>query len=219
MRVSPDLHQSWIRVGGVCGVLSIASYLTAAFAPLPDRLSFTIAFAFGPLLAIGLIGLYHCLSLNYRGPMAQIAVILGIAGCMTVLIMLTTQQAIFSVIKRSSNYTGAESIQLKDGLNAVHFGIDVAWDVMISVAIVLFGISMLHHPRFGRVFGSIGIISGILVLSFNLWYFPTPPAAANSIDWGPLVALWLLATFILLLRSIGWASTVTTNRPTGIALE
>jgi hypothetical protein len=81
----------------------------------------------------------------------------------------------------------------------------VAWDILICVAVVLFGVAMLRHPRFGRVFGSIGIISALLALSFNLWYFPTPPAAANSIDWGPLVALWLLVTFVMLLRSTKWA--------------
>jgi len=203
MKESPELTQPWIKVGGVCGVLSVVSYLAAAFAPLPDLLSNVTAFAFGPLLAVGVTGLYYCLALERRGPMIQIATIFGIAGGVTVLIMLTTQQAIFSVIKRSSAET--ELSQFKAGLNAVQLGIDVAWDILICVAVVLFGIAMLRHPRFGRVFGSIGIISALLALSFNLWYFPTPPAAANSIDWGPLVALWLLVTFVMLLRSTKWA--------------
>ena len=201
MRVPPDINRSWIRVGGVCGVLSVASYLTAAFAPLPDLFSYITAFAFGPLLAIGLVGLYHCLALEHRGPLVQIAALFGIAGGITVLMMLTTQQAIFSVIKRAVPV----SAELKQGLNAVHLGLDVAWDVLISVAVILFGISMLRHPSFGRILGGIGIVSGALALSFNLWYFPTPPSAANSIDWGPFVALWLLVTFIMLLRSSKWA--------------
>ena len=203
MKESPELTQHWIKVGGVCGVLSVISYLAAAFAPLPDLLSNVTAFAFGPLLAVGVTGLYYCLALERRGPMIQIATIFGIAGGVTVLIMLTTQQAIFSVIKRSS--AGPELSQLKAGLNAVQLGIDVAWDVLICVAVVLFGVAMLRHPRFGRVFGSIGIISALMALSFNLWYFPTPPADANSIDWGPLDALWLLVTFVMLLRSTKWA--------------
>src|SRR5262245_24034870 len=154
-------------------------------------------------------GLYYCLAIHHRGPLVQIATIFGIAGGVTALVMLTTQQAIFSVIKRASSPTDPAATELiqkiKDGLNAVQLGIDVAWDVLISVAVILFGIAMLRHPRFGRIFGSIGIISGFLVFSFNLWYFPTPPSAANSIDWGPLVALWLLVTFVLLLRSSKWA--------------
>jgi len=205
MKESPELTQHWVKVGGVCGVLSVVSYLAAAFAPLPNLLSYVTAFAFGPLLAVGVTGLYYCLALQRRGPMIQIATVFGIAGGVTVLIMLTTQQAIFSVIKSSSTSAGTELSQFKAGLNAVQLGLDVAWDVLICVAVILFGIAMLHHPRFGRVFGSIGIISALLALSFNLWYFPIPPAAANSIDWGPLVALWLLVTFVMLLRSTKWA--------------
>ena len=153
MKESPELTQRWIKVGGVCGVLSVVSYLAAAFAPLPDLLSNVTAFAFGPLLAVGVTGLYYCLALERRGPMIQIATIFGIAGGVTVLIMLTTQQAIFSVIKRSS--VEAELSQFKAGLNAVQLGIDVAWDILICVAVVLFGFAMLRQHRFGRLFGSI----------------------------------------------------------------
>ena len=219
MREPTDLTERWIHVGGVCGVLSVVSYLTAAFAPLPDLLSYVTAFAFGPLLAIGVIGLYYCLALQRRGPMIQIATTFGIAGGVTVLIMLTTQQAIFSVIKRSSPSAGTELTRFNQGLNAVQLGIDVAWDVLISVAVILFGIAMLHHPRFGRVFGSIGIISGLLALTFNLWYFPTPPAAAHSIDWGPLVALWLLVTFVMLLLAGNWARTRLREDPAELAMQ
>ena len=66
--------------------------------------------------------------------------------------------------------------------------------VLISVAVIFFGIAMLHQPRFGRVLGGLGILAGVLLLTFNIWYFPTPPANANSIDWGPLVALWMVWT-------------------------
>ena len=222
MKGTSDVTQRWIQVGGICGVLSVASYLTAAFASLPDLLSYITAFAFGPLLAIGVTGLYHCLALQHKGPLVQIAAVFGIAGGVTVLIMLTTQQAIFSVIRRAtvaSDPAATELMQkIKDGLNAVQLGMDVAWDVLISVSVVLFGIAMLRHPRFGRMFGLIGIISGVLALTFNLWYFPTPPSAANSIDWGPLVALWLLVTFVRLLASVKWASG-RGNRPAVMAVE
>jgi hypothetical protein len=43
-----------------------------------------------------------------------------------------------------------------------------------------------------------------LLLGFNLWSFPEPPASANSIDWGPFVALWLLATFAMLAARRPW---------------
>jgi len=210
MRHDTDLSLSWMRAGGVCGLLGIGAYLAAVFAPLPDTLAYTAAFAFGPLLAIGAAGLYHCLALERRGPLLQVAAIAAIAGGVTVLIMLSTQQAIFSMMERaiaeaSDSATADVYRKVADGLNAVHLGIDVAWDVLISVAVILYGFAMMGHPKFGRVMGALGVALGGLLLGFNLWYFPVPPAGAHSIDWGPFVALWMLATFVLVLRALPWA--------------
>jgi len=155
-------------------------------------------------------GLYYCLAIERRSPLVQIAAIFAIADGITVLIMLSRQQAIFGVMKRAIEHASEPASadvyrKVEEGLNAVHLGMDVAWDVLISAAVILFGIGMLRHPKFGRVMGALGIVLGGLLLGFNLWYFPVPPASANSIDWGPFVALWLLATFILLLRAVRWA--------------
>jgi hypothetical protein len=187
-------------------------YLLAAFAPLPDTLSYVAAFSFGPLLAVGAIGLYHCLSLNRDSPLSQIAAVFAVAGGVTVLIMLSTQQAIFSMMRTAVNQAADPSSKatyekVKEGLNSVQLGMDVAWDVLITVAVILFGIAMLRHPRFGKIMGSLGILLATLALTFNLYYFPIPPADAHSIDWGPFVALWLVAAFVMLFRAEKWART------------
>src|SRR5262245_61559646 len=101
MREELDFSLSWIRVGGICGILSIASYLAAAFVPMPEILTLAAAFAFGPLLAVGAIGLYHALALDHRGPLVQIATLFAVAGAMTLLVMLTTQQAILALNERA----------------------------------------------------------------------------------------------------------------------
>ena len=193
-------------MGGICGILGIASYLAAAFAPLPDFLGYVAAFAFGPLVSISSVGLYHWLADGRRTPLLQIATGFGIAAGVTLLIMLTTQQAIFGVQKAriaSANEPSAVETYRKvsEGLNAVHYGIDVAWDVLIASAVILFGIAMMRHNLFLKVFGAVGVVIGLLLLSFNLWYFPTPPGGAGSIDWGPLTALWMLVSFVILLRA------------------
>jgi hypothetical protein len=205
MSRDPALTRSWTRVGAVCGFAAGLAYFSAAFLPLPAVLGYAAAFGFGPLLAIGLTGLYHCLAAERPGPLLQIAVILAIAGGITVLLMLTTQQAIFALLKPAAPSAPPVDEVLKKGLNAVHFGLDVAWDVLISAAAILFGIGMTRHRSFGKVMGGAGIALGSLLLGFNLWYFPTPPANAGSIDWGPFVALWALAVFVQQLRSLGWA--------------
>ena len=201
---------AWIRIGGVAGILSIVSYAAAAFAPLPDVAGYLAAFAFGPLVAVGSLGLRALLGLERRGPLVDIAALFGAAAGVTVLIMLTVQQSIFALSARALEAAGdapdaAAIRQMRQGLNSIHLGIDVAWDVLIATAVALFGTAMLRHPRFGRLFGGLGILLGLLLLGFNLWHFPVPPANAESIDWGPFVALWMLATFVLQLRAQRWA--------------
>ena len=201
---------AWIRTGGVCGLLGIASYLAAAFAPLPDVAAYAAAFAFGPLLAVGLAGARHLLVLERPGPLVDVAALFGVAAGFTVLAMLTVQQAIFgrsaAAIAAAGETPDAQVLrQVRDGLNSVHLGLDVAWDVLIATSVLLFGLAMLRHPRFGHVLGGLGVALGALLLGFNLWFFPTPPASAGSIDWGPFVALWSLAVFVQQLRSQDWA--------------
>jgi hypothetical protein len=217
VRDESDSTLAWIRTGGVAGILSIVSYVAAAFVPLPDVAGYFAAFAFGPLVAVGSLGLRALLRLERRGPLVDVAALFGAAAGVTVLIMLTVQQSIFALSARALEAAGdgpdaATLRRVREGLGSIHLGIDVAWDVLIATAVVLFGIAMLRHPRFGRLFGGAGIALGLLLLGFNLWYFPVPPANAESIDWGPFVALWMLATFVLQLRAVRWARERTAAR-------
>lgn len=202
---SRDLPVRWMRVGAACGFAGGLAYALAAFAPLPDLPGYAAAFAFGPLLSLGLVGLYHGVSSEGPSPLSQGAAILGVAGGFTVLIMLTVQQAGFALSDRAiaaaSDPAQAEVLrQVRGGVNAVQLGLDVAWDMMIGSSVVLFGIAMLRHPAYGRVVGGFGILLGVLLLGFNLRWFPVPPAESASIDWGPFVALWMMAVFVLLVR-------------------
>jgi hypothetical protein len=193
----------WIKTGAIAGVTGIVCYFAAAFIPLPDSLSYLAAFAFGPLLAIGLTGLYFFLSSTDKSPRVTIAWVSAIAAGVVLLIMLTVQQSIFSIIvnaKDSLNNTDADTVAfIKSGLNSIHFGMDIAWDVLISISTILFGFTMLRKRGVWKAAGAVGLVSGMLLISFNLYYFPTPPSSIGSIDFGPLVALWLAAIFILLL--------------------
>jgi hypothetical protein len=206
MKVDSRLRLSWTRVGGICGLLGIVAYIAAAFVPLPDFFSYLAAFAFGPLLAVACVGLYYGLASDGPTALIQIAAASGVAAGVAVLIMLTTQQAIFGVmestINRAVDPASADTYRkVEHGLNAVHYGIDVAWDVLISIAVILFGIAMIQNRLFGKVLGVVGTLLGALLLGFNLWHFPIPPASAGSIDFGPFVAIWMLVSFVVLLRT------------------
>jgi hypothetical protein len=90
-------------------------------------------------------------------------------------------------------------------IEAVWLGLDVAWDVYIGLGTLLFALSALAHPRLGRVFGIAGILIAVLLLTLNLYSFPTPPADDGLIDTGPLVGVWYLVTVVVMFRSLAWA--------------
>lgn len=192
--------RTWARVGGWAGVGAVLAYLGAAFAPLPDTAGFALAFAFGPLVAVASLGLRKVLAAERPGPLADLSALFGAGAGFMVLAMLTVQQAIFARAPRWGSLPPEARAALRDGLDAVHFGLDVAWDVSIGTAVLLAATAMFGHSSFGRSMGATGVVLALLLLGFNVWTFPVPPAAAGSIDWGPFVALWMLATYGLMLR-------------------
>jgi hypothetical protein len=198
-----NFRNKWIKTGGICGLLGGCLYFAAAFIPMPNLLVYIAAFAFGPLLAIGCTGLYYFLSATDESPRLQIAVVSAIAGGITLLLMLTVQQSIFSVLEKTPAASSAEiksfGERINNGLNSIHFGMDIAWDVFISTATILFSYSMIKKTGMWKIVGFIGLALGLLLLAFNLYHFPKPPESVGSIDWGPFVAVWYLAVFALLL--------------------
>lgn len=204
MALSHESQVRWSRIGGLSGMAAVLSYFGAAFIPMPEILTLAAAFAFGPLLAIACVGL-HCALPAWSGrPLTQIAAGFGVAAGATVLAMLAVQQAIFAAIAEAGS--AAADVQAFAGLaHAVHLGLDVAWDVLISTAVMLFGAGMLGlRGMAAKLMGTSGLLLGGLLLAYNLWYFPQPPADADSVDWGPLVALWLLLCFTMLATRRPW---------------
>lgn len=204
MSLTRESQLRWSLIGGVCGVSAVLSYIGAAFIPMPDVLTLAAAFAFGPLLAIGCVGL-HCATPAWAGrPTTQIAAGFGVAAGATVLAMLSVQQAIFAALG-AAGAASAEMQATAKLAHAVHLGLDVAWDVLISTAVLLFSAGMLGLRGItGKLMGTSGLLLGSLLLGYNLWYFPQPPVDADSIDWGPFVALWLLLCFAMLAMRRPW---------------
>lgn len=92
-----------------------------------------------------------------------------------------------------------------DGLNMVQLGLDVAWDIYLSAATVLLGVGMWSHPRFGKIWSVLTVAAGIALFVLNMLTFPTPPAAAGSIDLGPVTGMLYLVIMIRVLTSLRWA--------------
>ncbi|MDH4280381.1 MAG: hypothetical protein OEW83_20140 [Acidimicrobiia bacterium] len=68
------LTRNWIVYGVVIGILADVAYTGAiAPTPLPDKVRIYLGMAFGPLLAVALIGLYHFLKLHRKTMALQTA--------------------------------------------------------------------------------------------------------------------------------------------------
>lgn len=195
---------TWSRLAGISGVLGVLFYFAAAFLPGPEALSRLLAFAFGPLLAISFLGLYRTMARRHDGPLLQIAFLFAFAAGLMVTTMLVVQvgnnMVLQEALAEADGETGEEAARLAwRAVNRVQYLLDVVWDIFICIGTFLFGVAMLRHPRFGKIWGGLGILASTLLLALNLQTFPTAPAYAGSIDVGPVLALWCLAVSVRML--------------------
>lgn len=194
-----DVTIPWIKVGGICGLAAIVDYVSLIAVPLPDVAGTVFAACFGPLFGLTSYGLYRLLVLNRNTVSLQIAPVANVIAGALVTAMLLVQLAV------RSGGRGALDDFLWTKLRRVDLGLDVAWDVYGALGILLFAWNMLRHPRFGRVFGGVGLVLAAGLWLLNLATFPTPPGNAGLVDLGPLVGLWFAAVSVQMLRSLKWA--------------
>jgi len=194
MSTSSYLHRTWARTGGLCGIAAILAYFGAAFLPLPDTAALVLAVAFGPLVAIASLGLVHALEGVRPRVGLRIAGFLGAAAGITVLAMLTVQQALFAAYADIPQSDPARATLIALG-NAVHFGLDIAWDCLIAASITLFAIQFWRVSVFGKALSITGVACGALLFAINMAAFPQPPDSIGWLDMGPLCALWMLVVY------------------------
>ncbi|HJS54844.1 MAG TPA: DUF4386 family protein [Chitinophagaceae bacterium] len=204
MQLSTIPISNWVRFTIITGLTTIVSYGLAAFVPLPELIGLMFAFAFGPLFMLSSVGLFKIIRQWRNSISLQVAVLFNIVGSALVTLMLVVQQTLFAFHDKfkAENRGTVSDEQLTwifKEVNSIQLGIDMAWDIFISAGTFFFALAMWRHPVFGKVFSIIGIIASILLLIFNMAYFPVPPGEAGSIDFGPLVALWYLALTIWIL--------------------
>lgn len=207
MRESATRVRTWVTVGVASGLLATVVYPLLIFVPMPLVLTVALSAAFGPLLAVASMGLYHFMAASRPTVSLQIGVVFNIIAGTLVNAMLVVQLTVreFLAVRLAGagdartreliewSYSAADKVQL---------GLDVSWDIYISVGTILFALNMVRHPRFGRIMGSAGIAIGALLLAFNLASFPAPPAEAGSIDLGPLVGVWYFVVALFMIRGL-----------------
>ena len=198
-----------MRVGGIAGIAAVIAYFIAGFGPFPWPFRRLFWFAIGPCGVIFTLGLDSLLSMHRKTVAGRVGAIFGVIGMAIFNIMAVVQSAISARMDHPSP-TGIDVRVLnwvRNSVNSVHLGMDVSFDIFFLLSVVLFGVAMLRHPRFGLRFGVPGALAATATLGLNLYAFPIPPEP----DLGPLVALWLLAVAIRLVFSASDAREATLN--------
>jgi len=74
-RTTESLAYRWVRLGAVCGLVVLVIYPLLIFVSLPDLVAIALVCAFGPLLGIACMGLYHFMAPVRKTVSLQIAVV------------------------------------------------------------------------------------------------------------------------------------------------
>lgn len=191
-------NTSFPKIGAISGILSIVFYISvAAFSFLPDRLTLLIAFSFPLLWIISYMGLYTFLKASRPTATLEIAYVFGIIGGALACCLLVVQQANILWDAEAQQLTNYElNKALYDGAfkgaNRVQAGLDVAFDIFITISWILFGFNIARNKRFGRIIGWSGSLIASTLLILNMYTFPNAPAESGLFDLGPFLGLWAL---------------------------
>jgi hypothetical protein len=199
---------TYLRLFIICGLSTLMTYVVALFVPLPSlRMSYLVFMAFGPFFCVSVFALRMALKQECRSVTLDVAtLLLVIAGAINTL-MAAMQGALriyFQDLPHGESVAEAANTAWKMAYhsgNSLQLGADMAWDVFVLSGVLLLGVAMLRHPRFGPWFGWTAIIVGSAGLILNSLTFPTPPAEGQLIDIGPFVGLWFGAVVV---RGIFW---------------
>ena len=194
-----NIIRQWTIMSIITGLGAVISYTLIVILSGPYIAQVILASAFGPCLAAASLGLYHVLEESGNPVILQLAVSFNVVGAAIFTTMLLVQLAINHQLHSVGNET-TNPTSLRTAMVGVQLGMDVAWDIFISLGTLLFAISMLKDPRFGWVLSIAGILIAVALLILNVWTFPTPPASKNLVDLGPLLGIWYLAVTIMMIR-------------------
>lgn len=211
-----SMTRRWILTGAICGLLTSLIYTAVQILHFPLMITVILAGSIGILLSIAAIGLYQLLRLHRKTVSLQLAalftVIAGVTVNLMLIVQLTVRQYMSLYMEEATNEYARDTLtQIWKAVDKVQLGLDISWDFYITVGTFLFGVNMLRHPLFGKIFGTTGMLIAVLLLGFNLYTFPVPPAAAGLIDFGPLLGLWYAIVAIQVFRSLKWVEITSTD--------
>lgn len=184
---------------GIAGILGVLAYLLAIFIPWPDSqfgtsAALLVISAFPILGIIFAHGLCDCVAAEAPGTAVRLGFVFAVAAFATLLAMIIVQLAVGAALPEIARELDAPVRRaLARGLRMVDLGLDVAWDMLIGVALICLGWAMRPRRGLGPGWGIPAIVLGAALIVLNAATFPSPPGDRGLIDIGPLIGLFILA--------------------------
>lgn len=198
-------HHHWLVYASFFGVISLPSYLLSAVFVIPiPSIERSLFFIWGPTFALAVYCLGYWLRRDYDSIALRLAVMMNIGAGMIVT-MMATVQALNGVasLEKINATTDKELIWLYKaaftGTNHTQLGLDIAFDVWMSLGTALFALALTRHFVFRPWLGIVGIFLALGLLVNNMIYFPWPPADKGGIDFGLYVGMWWGAVLVVIL--------------------
>jgi hypothetical protein len=193
--------KNWLIIGFICGIVANVNYVLATQVPISPAINQLLFFSFGPLLITTIIGLYKLLSIRGNLISIQLGTLFLILSGVCHTIMATMQGSISSFMKGYISQADTES--QKELLKSIYksvfstqAGVDMAFDIFISLGVIMIAHSMWNHINFGRIVSILGIVFAATGLFFNLIAFPENAGNVGLIDPSPLFGIWFLIVTI-----------------------
>jgi len=191
--------------GGIAGVVAGACYLLAIAVPWPETQLGTsaalVVVSAWPILSIVYShGLYAFVAAERDGTANRLAFVFAVTAFTTVLAMIVVQLAVNAGMSEiTKGLDQATRVALHRGLRMIDLGLDVAWDMLIGVALLLSGIAMRRRSGLGPGWGIPSAVLGIALIALNAATFPWPPGDHGLFDVGPFIGLFVMALAVRLI--------------------
>lgn len=215
-------HRDWLLIGGgAAGIVGALAYGSTQALPffdvlhsLPVEASWsTRAAAFWipalwPVFSLFTVYvLYRLLDEDRSGHWAYLGWVSGVVAFSLVVVMMMVQSGVHfdvsDLARSDATFSPDTWGSVLAAVHGVDSGLDLAWDLFLALWLVLTGVAMMGHPRFGIWWGIPAVVIGAVLLVVNGITVPDPPASAGLFDPGPLVGLYalVLSVYLLLLGS------------------
>jgi hypothetical protein len=189
---------------GLAGILGVACYLLAILIPWPESqfgtsAALLVVSAFPILSIVFCHGLCGYIAAEAPGAAVRLGFVFAVPAFATVLAMIIVQLAVNAALPDIARELDAPVRRaLSRGLRMIDLGLDVAWDMLIGVALVCLGWAMRPRRGLGPGWGIPAMLLGAALILLNAATFPWPPADRGLFDIGPFVGVFILALAVRL---------------------